>query len=213
MAVSLTSYLPGGFALLARGKPGAAPAPAASSATAATGDAPAAASPTSPLPDTEGSLRAMREEFLGRRLQTAEKIVEAMRPFLGLVTTATTARPMAVTLGFVAREINSVVRDMGKELDRRAPAAAAGAAAVGAEPDAGAFKQLAALSQQAERTMTSVSRMLRVVSSVPDPDPLGRGTVQSVAAESSRSLLRGWEDLKSFRTRLTAAQSRTNLIA
>lgn len=203
MVVSLSSHMPGGFAQLARGKAAASPA------AGAAGDAPAPAAAT--VGETETSLRSLREEFLSRRLQTAEKIVEAMRPFHSLITTPATARPLAATLGHVAREIESVVRDMGRELDRRSPPGRI--AAAGTEPSAEAFKPLAALSQQAERTMTAASRLLRSAAAVSDPDPLGRGTVQSVAAETSRTLLRGWEELKGFRTRLAAAQGRTNLIA
>ncbi|SOD97879.1 hypothetical protein [Caenispirillum bisanense] len=192
-------------------------APASTTAAAAT---PAAAPAAPPVGLSPAALTAMREDFLSRRLETAEKIMEAMRPYLSLVTTPQTARPMAATLGHVAREINAVVREMGGELARRtvadlrqpmapAPAAADGAAGEKAKRFAG----LASLADRAERAMSGASRMLRHVGSVYDPDPLGRGTVLKVAVDASRPLLAAWDDLKSFRLRLTAAENRVNLSA
>lgn len=188
----------------------------ASPAAAAT---PATAPAAPPVGLSPAALSAMREDFLSRRLETAEKIMDAMRPYLSLVTTPQTARPMAATLGHVAREIHAVVREMGGELDRRSlaelrqPTAPAAAAAEGGGDKAKRFAALATLADRAERAMTGASRMLRHVGSVYDPDPLGRGTVLKVAVDASRPLLAAWDDLKSFRLRLTAAENRVNLRA
>lgn len=211
--MTLSALLPAAAGPLLPARQKTAPA---STTTAAT-PAPAPAAP--PVGLSPAALSAMREDFLSRRLETAEKIMEAMRPYLSLVTTPQTARPMAATLGHVAREINAVVREMGGELDRRTvadlrtPTAPAPGAADGGGDKAKRFAGLASLADRAERAMSGASRMLRHVGSVYDPDPLGRGTVLKVAVDASRPLLAAWDDLKSFRLRLTAAEIRVNLSA
>lgn len=206
MVASISAQLASTFTAPGRARP--APAQAAGKA-AAPDSAPAV---PALLDETESLIRGMREEFLARRLDTAQKIVEAIRPYQSLATTARTARPMAVTLGFVAREVESVVTEMNGELSRRmAPSRPAGAP--GVQPEDGAFAGLEGLAKTAERVMENTSIVLRGIAWVHDPDPLDRGTVLSVAVESSKPLLSAWDTLKAFNSRLGLARNPVNLRA
>lgn len=165
-----------------------------------------AASAVASLADTwDATRREMQEKFLSRRLETAEKIVEALRPQSVFWAGApSVARAMAVTLGRVASEIDSVVRDMEAEFSRRTT-------------PGGVFEQRPAfkgLFDQAERAMTATGMMVLAVALVPDADPLGRGTPFDRAADAARTLDTSWKRLQSLTGRhALALTSRVDLKA
>lgn len=100
----------------------AAPRLMATDSKGASGKAAQAEAENAPvLLDTwETTRRKMQEDFMARRLETAEMIMEALRPAASVwAMSGSLARAVAGTVEHLSAEINSVVRDMEHEFGRR----------------------------------------------------------------------------------------------
>lgn len=211
MTVTLPLHTPGVLTQPARQRPHAgAAAPAPVAVAKAAPDAPPKAPPSpqadrlaAALHDSEGTIRTMREEFMSRRLDLVEELLNALSPFMSLMTTAHTARALAVTAGSLARQIESVVDHLGGETDRRAAQPRVGTDPT--QPDTDRFAGLVGFPERIERAISGTSLLLRNAASVYDRDPLNRGTPLDVAVDSSRPLLSAIDKIKGTRQRLAVA--------
>lgn len=137
----------------------------------------------------EANRRSLKEKFLAERLDTAEKIANALTPLLAgalSLPSGTMARPMAGTLDMLSRELRDVMRDMGQELKRQE-----GMAADGKGPVSSGFHRLV---DTGVRVLNRASSLLVVVGAN-DAKPPGRMSAREIAAGAAGTLLDGWDDL------------------
>ncbi|WP_404384734.1 hypothetical protein [Caenispirillum salinarum] len=140
----------------------------------------------------ESTRRQMQEEFMARRLETADMIMEALRPTASLwMMSGSLARAVAGTVEHLSAEINAVVRDMEQEFGRRA---------LPGEPFA-ERKGFTDLFGQASRALTGASFLALTVGASFDRGPLNQASGFERAMGAARHL----DDAS---TRLTALHAR-----
>lgn len=141
----------------------------------------------------EQTQRGMQEKILAERLDTVEKIANALTPLMVNATTGASSRALASTLSFLGRETQDIVRQMDGELKRQGATAAAGKGAVSS-----GFHDLIG---KAEWSLQRVSGMLLAVGESDEKPLPGRLTAREIANEGAKPLLAAWGALGDLRAR------------
>ncbi len=158
------------------------------------GARPAAAANVPNLRDAwETTHRGLQEKILAERLDTVEKIANALTPLMVNAYTGGTARSVAGTLDVLGREMEAIVRQMGGELNRQRRSAAAGGGAVSS-----GFHGLIA---KTEWNLRRVAGMLLAVSASDEAPLPGRKTAREIAFGAATPLRAAWGTLDSLKAR------------
>jgi hypothetical protein len=158
-------------------------------------EAPAKSEPAL-LSQWENNHRELQERFMRERLETVEKITNALTPMIVGARTGATARSLAGSLEFLARETRDVVRTMGRELDRQSTMSVRGEGTV-----SGGFQSLI---EQAGRSLQRTTGMLLAVGGSEDSPLPGRKSARDIAADGATSLLSAFDELNSLSLRFGA---------
>lgn len=158
-------------------------------ATAVAASAKAAEVDTTLLDQWESSRRSMEEKLLNDRLDTAEKIAQALQPLMvGALSIpgGAAARPLASALESLSKEVRAIARDMAREFRHQERLAAQGKWQV----SPGFHTML----DKAEAVVARTSGMLIGIGGN-DDHPRGRLSARDIAERGARALLDAKDEL------------------